>query len=102
MMETHITQIVKKVMLAVWIVVSIKQSSVLILLKLSSIGEGELSSMAAGLAFMTPDDAPSVADSALGRSTVITATTTRMTQFSKVSLIMTIVLERLDACVLVF
>ena len=51
-----------------------------------TIGDAELSSMAAGLAVGKPGDTFSVsADSALGRSSVITGTTAGVTQFSEVS-----------------
>ena len=50
------------------------------------VGDAELSSMAAGLAVGKPGDTFSVsADSALGRSSVITGTTAGVTQFSEVS-----------------
>ena len=50
-----------------------------------TIGDAELSSMAAGLAVGKPGDTFSIADSALGRSSVITGTTAGVTQFSEVS-----------------
>ena len=51
-----------------------------------AIGDSELSSMAAGLAVGKPGDPASIsADSALGRSSVITGTTAGVTQFSEVS-----------------
>ena len=52
-----------------------------------TIGDAELSSMAAGLAMAVgkPGDTFSIADSALGRSSVITGTTAGVTQFSEVS-----------------
>ena len=51
-----------------------------------TIGDAELSSMAAGLAMGKPGDTASIsADSALGRSSVITGTTAGVTQFSEVS-----------------
>ena len=51
-----------------------------------TIGDGELSSMAAGLAVGKPGNTFSIsADSALGRSSVITGTTAGVTQFSEVS-----------------
>ena len=51
-----------------------------------TIGDVELSSMAAGLAVGKPRDTVSIsADSALGRSSVITGTTAGVTQFSEVS-----------------
>ena len=51
-----------------------------------TIGDAELSSMAAGLAVGKPGDTASIsADSALGRSSVITGTTAGVTQFSEVS-----------------
>ena len=50
------------------------------------IGDVELSSMVAGLAVGKPGDTTSIsADSALGRSSVITGTTAGVTQFSEVS-----------------
>ena len=48
------------------------------------IGDAELASMAAGLAVGEPKDAPSVADSAIGRSSVVSGTTAGVTQFSEV------------------
>jgi hypothetical protein len=51
-----------------------------------TIGDAELSSVAAGLAVGKPGDTASIsADSALGRSSVITGTTAGVTQFSEVS-----------------
>ena len=51
-----------------------------------TIGDAELSSMVAGLAVGKPGDTASIsADSALGRSSVITGTTAGVTQFSEVS-----------------
>ena len=51
-----------------------------------SVVDGELSSMAAGLAEGKPGDTFSIsADSALGRSSVITGTTAGVTRFSEVS-----------------
>ena len=51
-----------------------------------TIGDAELLSMAAGLAVGKPGDTASIsADSALGRSSVITGTTAGVTQFSEVS-----------------
>ena len=51
-----------------------------------TIGDAELSSMAAGLAVGKPGDTASIsADSALGGSSVITGTTAGVTQFSEVS-----------------
>ena len=47
-----------------------------------AVGDTELSSMAAGLAVDKPGD---TADSALGRSSIITGTTAGVTQFSEVS-----------------
>ena len=50
------------------------------------IGDTELSSMVAGLAVGKPGDTASIsADSALGRSSVITGTTAGVTQSSEVS-----------------
>jgi hypothetical protein len=50
------------------------------------LGDAELSSMAAGLAVGKPGDTASIsADSALGRSSVITGTTAGVTHFSEVS-----------------
>ena len=52
----------------------------------STIGDAELSSMAAGLAVGKPGDTASIsADSALRRSSVSTGSTARVTQFSEVS-----------------
>ena len=48
-------------------------------------GDAELSSMAAGQAVGKLGDTFSIADSALGRSSVITGTTAGVTQFSEVS-----------------
>ena len=59
-----------------------------ILLELSaSLGDAELVSIADRLAVLKSDGAPSVPDSAIsiGRSSVITATTVGVTQFSEVS-----------------
>ena len=51
-----------------------------------SVGDCGLSSMAAGLTVGKPGDTFSIsADSALGRSSVITGTTAGVTQFSEVS-----------------
>ena len=50
------------------------------------VGAGVLSSIAAGLAVGKPGDTFSIsADSALGKSSVITGTTAGVTQFSEVS-----------------
>lgn len=50
------------------------------------LGDAELVSMADRLAVLKSEDAPSVTDSAIsiGRSSVITATTAGVTQFSEV------------------
>ena len=51
-----------------------------------TVGDAELSSMAPGLAVGKPGDTVSIsADSALGRSSIITGTTAGVTQFSEVS-----------------
>jgi hypothetical protein len=51
------------------------------------LGDAEFASMADRLAVLKSEDAPSVTDSAIsiGRSSVITATTAGVTQFSEVS-----------------
>ena len=54
---------------------------------LYDIGDAELASIAAGLAVGEPKDAPSIADSAIGRSSIVSGTTAGVTQFSEVSLI---------------
>ena len=55
-------------------------------LKYATTGNTELLSMAAGLAVGKPGDTASIsADSALGRSSVVTGTTAGMTQLSEVS-----------------
>ena len=52
---------------------------------LSSLGDAESAFMAAGLVMGKPDDGFSIADSALGTSSVVSVTTAGVTQFSEVS-----------------
>ena len=61
-----------------------QQDSIMVVHYISP-GDAESASMATGLAVGKPGNTFSIADSALGRSSIVTGTTAGVTQFSEVS-----------------